>query len=233
MIMQTSMMSQLLSMPLFQGLTMDELMKLLEQVRPDFLHFEDDYIQRSGERHNRLLYILRGKVIRELPGPGNRYLFTEVLDESTFIEISSLFGRNTTLRASYRAVGEAVLLAFDKSYMFNVFGQFSIVQLNILNLYCAYAQSLLERQSLPIGDDIHTLFCHFVRSLCENPRGEKQLKMTRDDLALQLGCNRRRMSELIVSWQKAGLVNLSYSQIAIPDLKRLQNYRPPRQNTAI
>ena len=231
--MQTSMMSQLLSMPLFQGLTMDELMKLLEQVRPDFLHFEDAYIQRSGERHNRLLYILRGNVVRELSGPGGRFLFTEVLDESTFIEISSLFGRDTSLRASYRAVGEAVLLAFDKSYMFNVFGHFSIVQLNILNLYCAYSQSLLERQSMPIGDEIHTLFCHFIRSLCENPRGEKQLKMTRNDLALQLGCNRRRMSELIVSWQKAGLVDLSYSQISIPDLKRLQNYRPTHENAPL
>lgn len=227
------MMSQLLSMPLFQGLTMDELMKLLEQVRPDFLHFEDAYIQRSGERHNRLLYILRGNVVRELSGPGGRFLFTEVLDESTFIEISSLFGRDTSLRASYRAVGEAVLLAFDKSYMFNVFGHFSIVQLNILNLYCAYSQSLLERQSMPIGDEIHTLFCHFIRSLCENPRGEKQLKMTRNDLALQLGCNRRRMSELIVSWQKAGLVDLSYSQISIPDLKRLQNYRPTHENAPL
>ncbi|MBR4779020.1 MAG: Crp/Fnr family transcriptional regulator [Bacteroidaceae bacterium] len=231
--MQTSMMSQLLSMPLFQGLTMDELMKLLEQVRPDFLHFEDAYIQRSGERHNRLLYILRGNVVRELSGPGGRFLFTEVLDESTFIEISSLFGRDTSLRASYRAVGEAVLLAFDKSYMFNVFGHFSIVQLNILNLYCAYSQSLLERQSMPIGDEIHTLFCHFIRSLCENPRGEKQLKMTRNDLALQLGCNRRRMSELIVSWQKAGLVDLSYSQISIPDLIRLQNYRPTHENASL
>ena len=231
--MQTSMMSQLLSMPLFQGLTMDELMKLLEQVRPDFLHFEDAYIQRSGERHNRLLYILRGNVVRELSDPGGRFLFTEVLDESTFIEISSLFGRDTSLRASYRAVGEAVLLAFDKSYMFNVFGHFSIVQLNILNLYCAYSQSLLERQSMPIGDEIHTLFCHFIRSLCENPRGEKQLKMTRNDLALQLGCNRRRMSELIVSWQKAGLVDLSYSQISIPDLIRLQNYRPTHENASL
>ena len=231
--MQTSMMSQLLSMPLFQGLTMDELMKLLEQVRPDFLHFEDAYIQRSGERHNRLLYILRGNVVRELSGPGGRFLFTEVLDESTFIEISSLFGRDTSLRASYRAVGEAVLLAFDKSYMFNVFGHFSIVQLNILNLYCAYSQSLLERQSMPIGDEIHTLFCHFIRSLCENPRGEKQLKMTRNDLALQLGCNRRRMSELIVSWQKAGLVDLSYSHISIPDLIRLQNYRPTHENASL
>ena len=95
------------------------------------------------------------------------------------------------------------------------------------------AGQLVRAGSAAPAGNAGELFCHFVRSLCENPRGEKQLKMTRDDLALQLGCNRRRMSELIVSWQKAGLANLSYSQIAIPDLKRLQNYRPPRQNTAI
>lgn len=222
--MQTSMMSTLLSMPIFQGLTMDELMKLLAQVRPDFLHFEDSTILRQGEHHTRLLYVLRGSVVREMSATQGRYSISEVIDEQTFIEISSLFGRDTALRASYRAQGEVTLLAFDKSYMFNVFGQFSIVQLNILNLYCASTQALSERyDSPPLGEDIHARFCHFVRSQCENPRGEKQLKITRADLAEYLGCNRRRMSEIIVSWQRAGLVTISYGCITIPDLPRLMH----------
>ena len=157
--MQTSMMSTLLSMPIFQGLTMDELMKLLAQVRPDFLHFEDSTILRQGEHHTRLLYVLRGSVVREMSATQGRYSISEVIDEQTFIEISSLFGRDTALRASYRAQGEVTLLAFDKSYMFNVFGQFSIVQLNILNLYCACTQALSERyDSPPLGEDIHARF---------------------------------------------------------------------------
>ena len=219
--MQTSMMSTLLSIPLFQGLTMDQLMKLLEQVRPDFLHFEDCEILRQGERHSQLLYILSGKVLRKMNVPKGRLCISEVLEVSTFIEINNLFGRDTSLRASYHAEGEVTLLAFDKSYMFNVFGQFSIVQLNILNLLCANTQALCERQFSIIGDDILNRFCQLVRSLCENPTGEKRLEITRVDLARQLGCNRRHMSEKIVAWQRAGLVTLSYGCITIPDLNRL------------
>ena len=88
--MQTSMMSTLLSMPLFQGLTMDELMKVLAQVRPDFLHFKDSTILRQGEPHTRLLYVLRGSVVREMSATQGRYSISEVIDEQTFIEISSL-----------------------------------------------------------------------------------------------------------------------------------------------
>ena len=221
MFMQTSMMSTLLSIPLFQGLTMDELMTLLEQVRPDFLHFEDEYFLRQGERHTQLLYILNGHVIRERKESHGNYLFSEVIEEGSFIEISSLFGRDISLRASYGAKGEVTLLAFDKSYMFNVFGRFSIVQLNLLNLYCAHSQALLENHIPPLGDDIRTRFCHLVRNLCESPFGEKQLKITRVNLARLLGCNCRRMSEEITCWQRAGLVSLTYGGLDIPDLNRL------------
>ena len=216
------MMSTLLSMPLFQGLTMDELMKLLEQVRPDFLHFENCEIVHQGERHTQLLYILSGHVERLHADPQARLLFSEELEDADFIEISNLFGRDTTLHSTYRAIGEVTLLAFDKSYMFNVFGHFSIVQLNLLNLYCAQTQALRERFRPLIGDNIHTRFCNFVHSYCENPSGEKQLKITRVDLARLLGCNRRRMSEAIANWQHAGLVTLTYGGIAIHDLNRLQ-----------
>jgi len=216
------MMSTLLSIPLFQGLTKDELINLLEKVRPDFLHFQDEYILHQGDNHLQLLIILKGVVRRELAAADDTYQFRESMEESSIIEISTLFGRNTALRASYYAEGEVSLLAFDKNYLFSVFGHFDIVQLNLLNYFCAHAQTIYERQAARSAGSIKGIFCHFIRNLSESPHGEKQLHITRINLAELLGCNRRRMSEEIAQWEREGLLSLSYGNIVIPDLSRLE-----------
>jgi len=220
---ETPMMSTLLSIPLFQGLTMDELLRLLEQVRPDFLHFADsDCIARQGERHSRLLYSLQGSVVREHAVQGGRLRLTETMAEGHFIELTSLFGRDTSLRAGYRAKGDVTLLAFDKEYMFSVFGHFSIVQLNLLNLFCAQSQAALDRLNAPMrGDGLLPLFYRFVANLCETPWGEKMLDVTRVELARLMGCNRRRLSDRVAGWEARGLISIAYGRIVIPDMQRL------------
>lgn len=220
---ETPMMSTLLSIPLFQGLTMDELLRLLEQVKPDFPHYEDgDYIVRQGERHRQLLYVLSGTVVREHAVQSGSLRFTERLAAGHFIELTSLFGRDASLRASYRAEGDVALLAFDKEYMFNVFGRFSIVQLNLLNLICAQSQSAIDRLTAPLrGEGIMPQFCRFVTNLCESTWGEKQLDVTRVELARLLGCNSRRLSDEMAGWEARGLITIAYGRIIIPDMKRL------------
>lgn len=219
---ETPMMSTLLSIPLFQGLTMDELLRLLEQVRPDFPHFDDSYIARQGERHRQLLYVLSGTVVREQDIQGGSLRLSERLPAGHFIELASLFGRDTSLRASYRAEGDVALLAFDKEFMFNVFGRFSIVQLNLLNLICAQSQSALDRLTAPVrGEGILPRFCRFVANLCETTWGEKQLDVTRVELARLMGCNPRRLSDEMAGWEARGLIIIAYSRIIIPDMQRL------------
>ena len=229
------MMSTLLSTPLFQGLTMDELMKILEQVRPDFIRVSDTYILHRGEQASRLVYILSGRVWREVTAADDSFRFAEIQDVGTYIELSTLFGRDTTLRADYLAEGEVTLLAFDKKYLFSVFNHFDIVQLNLLNLlnlFCAQTQAIYDRQmpSLKAGrpaidDAMRALFCRFIRTLSEHPWGEKRLDVTRVELARLLGCSRRRMSDEIGRWERQGLVTLAYSRIIIPDLPRLEELR--------
>lgn len=214
----TSMMSTLLTTPLFQGLTTDELMQLLERVSPDFLHYCDEPIVRQGEHHTRLLYVLHGTVHRSMQLPDIPFCFTEELGEPGIIEFSSLFGRTTILPASYYAVGDVTLLAFDKTVLFNTFGHFDIIQLNLLNILCSYIQAYTRKQmSLPSGENIPQRFCRLIDNLSLKPTGAKRLDIARTTLAAVLDCNRRTMSQQLVEWEKAGLLKLSYASIEIPE----------------
>lgn len=216
----TPMMSLLLSLPLFQGLTLDQLMHILEKAPLDFINLSDGRFVRQGERHDKVSFILKGRVERVLTNQQAAYTFAETMEETDIIELCSLFGRNALYGADYWAKGEVTLLSFDKRYLFTVLNHFDIVQLNLLNLFSARSQSLQQRLLEVSGHSLIGQFCHFINKISDIPRGRKELEMTRVDLANLLDCSRRRMSEEIVSWEKKGLIEVSYGRLVIPDLRQ-------------
>lgn len=222
----TPMMSSLLGLSLFQGLTQEQLMSLLEKAVPEFITLTDEPILCRGDRHDRILIILKGTVTRSFTDSSCRCTLTEQMHEGDIIEFTSLFGRSILSRADYRAQGEVTLLAFDKKYMFTTFNRFEIIQMNMLNLYSARVQALQSKLTTNVGTSLGERFCHLVDALSDNSYGQKALIVSRVHLAELLDCSRRPMSAQIVAWQKAGLVELAYGQIIIPDLPRL------RQETA-
>lgn len=210
--------STLLSLPLFQGLTMDQMMSILEKVRIDFVSPKDEDFLHRGERQEKILFILKGDVVREMTDPSGRCVLQEHLYAPSLIEFSALFGRDVIAKASYRANGEVTLLSFDKHYMFDIFNHFKVVQMNMLNLLCARIQTLQDKLLQDRGSTIAASFLRMVNSLSESSVGEKQLIVTRVDLADMIGCSRRHMSEEIVKWEEQGLIQIAYGRIIIPDL---------------
>lgn len=217
----SSMTSTLLSLSLFQGLTREELMDILTKTRLEFVNLKDSYVLRQGDRHEQVFFIISGNVVREYKDPEGRFTFCEPVC-GDIIEASSLFGRDTTLRASYRAEGNVTLMKFDKRYLFNVFNHFAIVQLNILNSLCASTQASEEKTFISSGKNIGTSLYQFVTGLSLYHEGAKTLEITRVDLADLLGCNRRAMSDLMTQWDERGIIVIGYRQFIIPSLETLK-----------
>ena len=221
----TPMMSMLLTLPLFCGLTMEQLMSLLEKAVPEFITLTDVPILRRGERHSRLLFILQGTVTRQYTDPSGRCTLCEPLHEGDIVEFASLFGRGVLALADYYAEGEVRLLAFDKQYLFSVFNRYDIVQMNILNLCCAHADVLHAKLTTFPGDALERRFCHLVEAFSVTTHNPKRLKVPRTQLAELLGCSRRPMSERIAAWEKEGLVQTAYGEIIITNLHALMKIK--------
>ena len=217
----SSMTKRLLSLSLFQGLTTEQLMDILTKTRIEFVNVKDDYILREGQRHEQMVFVIQGTILREYREEKGLFTFFEEIG-TDIIEPESLFGRDTTLRANYWASGSVTLVVFDKRNLFNVFNHFGIVQINILNSFCATIQSLQQKEFIPSGKNIGTSFCQFVSQLSTHPLGEKKIDITRTDLAVILGCNRRAMSEMLVTLEKEGLISIGYRLLTIPDLEALR-----------
>lgn len=212
------MMSILLQLPLFQGLTLDHLLRVLEKVRPNFTHATDECFIKQGCHHDQMVYVLNGTVKREYKDKSGRFTFCEELEGPRLIEPDTMFGRVADYAASYHAVGHASMLCLDKKCLFSIFNHFDVVQLNILNLLSAQSQMQSDKVSCPISGIPIKDFYHLVWKHSLVPSGAKEIDCIRHVLAEMLGCSRRRLSDEIGQYEADGLLTTTYGGIIIPDL---------------
>lgn len=214
------MMSILLQLPLFQGLTLDHLLRVLEKVRPNFTHATGECFIKQGSHHDQMMYVLNGTVQREHKDKTGRLTFCETLQGTRLIEPDTMFGRMAEYEASYHAVGHVSMLWLDKKCLFTIFNHFDVVQLNILNLLSAQSQTQSDKVACPISGIPIKDFYSLVWKNSLVPSGAKEITCNRHVLAELLGCSRRRLSEEIVEYETKGLLATTYGGIIIPDLAR-------------
>ena len=218
----SSMTSTLLSLSLFQGLTKEELMDILSKTRIEFVGKENELVFRQGDKHEQVTFVINGTILREHTGTDGCYTFRETM-AGDIVEPASLFGRDTTFRASYRAAGSVTLMCFDKHNLFNVLNHFPIVQLNILNALCATIHTLQGKALIPSKRSIGNSFYRLMAQLSTHPDGEKTMDISRVELARLLGCSRRAMSDLMAKWDKQGLIRIGYRQFTVPRIGNLKH----------
>ena len=116
--MKGSMYDTLLELPLFQGLTKENITSIIEKVKMGFHTFEHKQnIASQGDKCNSLIFILDGNVAITSTDEKYNFRIEEEISGPYIIEPYSLFGMHTKYHASYSAINEVETLNIDKSYI--------------------------------------------------------------------------------------------------------------------
>ena len=109
--MEFTMYDTLLQLPLFQGLSKNDITDILSKVKFHFKKYETgEYIFRQGDICTEVGFLLSGTLIAETVSNNHSYMFCEALSTACVIELYSLFGIRPSFQASYRAVSEVSVL---------------------------------------------------------------------------------------------------------------------------
>ena len=216
----------LLDLPLLQGLGRADLTNILEKVK---FHF-DKYtpgqpITAQGDKCDKLIFILKGRIRSELTDKENRYALDEFIDAPHVIEPYSLFGMVTNYSSSYYADTDVSCVTIKKEYILTELNKYNIFQLNYLNIISNRAQSLHNRLLHTHVGDTREKRIHFLQQRCLNPSGEKYLHIRMEDFAILIDDTRLNVSRALNNLQDRGLVALSRGEIHIPDLEKLSKYK--------
>ncbi len=209
-------------MPLFQGLSFEHLMDIVEKVRFDFRKAaSDEVIVYQGDPCTELVYIIRGRYTSLCEAPELKLKVKEVLEGPALLEPYSLFGYDAVFTATYRAVEELQYVIIPKSYISSYLGNFEIFRLNYFNILSRRAQQLRNKARMPVGETVGKKFVHFMIRQCEKQTGAKVVSIRMLDLAVLLDETRLNISRLLNTWEAQGLLLLTRQTIEISEFERL------------
>ena len=220
--MENSMFNTLISLPLFQGMTVSDFDSLLRKIRLDFVRHEaGEQVLAAGDRCRSFAFLLGGSVLSSRTGAADRYVFHEVLEAPYLIEPYSMFGRAGAYLRSYTALDQVSVLHVDKQYVYSEIGKYNICRMNLLNMLSGRMQQADSHLWSLDEMDLRQRIVRFIKGLCDVRSGEKRLEIKMSELAVLMDATRINVSRCLNDMAQEELITLKRGEIIVPALEIL------------
>ena len=221
--MELTMFERLLHLPLFQGLSTQELSDVMAHIRLDFINYQaGDEIVTQGEPCRGLLYIISGTVASEYTDSGKRFVLQEKLPQMGLLEPYNMFGMYQKYSRTYCFDSDGSTLYVDRKTTLQRLIQHDIVKINLLNIISNRYQQTLKLLCEAPDYTIKEQIVKFISSYVAIPKGEKELRIKMTELANIIHATRLKVSQALNEMQDEGLIALQRETIIIPDFQELR-----------
>jgi len=139
---QTSMYDLLMQLPVFQGISTEQMTHILEVIPFDFRVFnKGDVICNGGDVVIGATFLLSGRVELETPIFNHRVKITQLFDAPYTFSLHHLFGADITARSTMRAAANKTgLMVLHKTDFLRIMHENEIALINVMNMLCTRAQ---------------------------------------------------------------------------------------------
>ena len=130
------MFEKLQELPLLIGLSVSELMEILENVKFEFNKYDEGTtIASQGDRCEKVIYILKGEIC--VDRRGGDMIFTENVDKTPFLlEPENLWGMKQKYTHTYSFNTEGNTCSIDKKQLNYLISNYGVMKTNLL-AWCA------------------------------------------------------------------------------------------------
>lgn len=212
----------LLNLPLFQGLSRNDLTQILEKVKFRFRNLnQGDVLQQQGTPCQNMVFLMNGEVFVKTEMKDCEMVFYESCHAPVILQPETLFGLHPVYTHSFIAKVPSTVMEIEKGIVLSDLFNYEIFRLNFFNVLCTQAQyfgSLLWRR---FPDTVENRIARFFLTHSVSPIGEKALRTRMKDLADYLSVSRIAMSRTLNQMSDEGVVHLSRGLIKVPLLEGL------------
>ncbi|MGL5920007.1 MAG: Crp/Fnr family transcriptional regulator [Bacteroidales bacterium] len=211
----------ILQLPLFQGLSRDDLTRTIEKFSFHFEKFQPgDQIIRRGETCSRMVFILTGKVRSHLKNERETIEISETIAGPNMIAINHLYGSSQSYTADYYASTDVGIMTIDKMDLFRMIQTNEIFYYNVLNTLSVRAQNGVRTLLNMSMSSPESRFAMWLVPLT-NPNTENlQLICRKTNLASILGISRPTLDTLLHGLADRGLIRSEKGVIHILDRQK-------------
>lgn len=214
---------KLLELPLFQGMSKDNLATIVSQTKFDFIKLRTgEKIAKAGDVCDPLYFLISGTLEVESRADDYNYTFLEEITAPQTIQIECVFGLTPRYTRTFRAKGVCNLISLDKSELVKLLDSFLIFRINFLNALSTQAQKNSRLPWKHCPEDLRGHITQFFASHCLYPAGKKTVIIKMARLADELNGRRLDISKVLNEMQEDGLLLLHRGRIIIPALEKLR-----------
>lgn len=228
------MFDKLQSLPLFIGLGVSDLMRIVELVDFDFNKYrEGATFAAQGDRCDRIIYVLGGEMSIERIFPNRELMVTEWTDTRPFaVELENLWGMRQVFNHSYTFTTEGSTCSIEKRSLTKLINSYDIVRTNLLSTLCNEIQRQRRELLTAYPSETEEKVLRFFARHSLLPNGRKEFRVKMRQLGNMIDENRLRVSGVLNEWEQAGLVELGRGVCRIPDIGKLHAYYETKHSQA-
>lgn len=214
----------LLALPLFLGMSRNDLQKAAGRAKFDFQKFQKgDVIVQEGERCLHLFFLITGDINVATESDDHAYRVDEDITAPEIFQIECVFGLSQRFTHTYTAKSNCSILRIAKSEIRKLSSDFDIFRINLLNLISTQSQKLNRRVQRVPPKSLEERIVRFFESHCVRPAGEKLFHIKMKRIAEELNDSRLDISRALNRLQNQGHIQLYRGRIYIPALEKLIN----------
>lgn len=224
------MFEQLLSLPLFSGVSHARLAQIVGESKFHFLKYpENETIITAAEPCEHITFLLSGSVRIVTENQSGRFAIGQTLTGPAVISPDFLFGRFTNYPSTVKAIDSASILKISKADYINILMSDQVFVLNYLNMLSVNAQKSVKGLLSLSDGTLDERLAYWVIALTQPGSTDIRMLCRKRDLCTIFGVPRQIFDATLEGMKDHGLI-LSYDNTQIifnqrPDLISLLSKR--------
>lgn len=218
-----SMFDTIMNLPLFQGITREQLSLFLEKTQLSFLNYNaTDTILKYGDPIDQVLCVISGeiKVCHKLTHDGSLTLF-QTIPAQTVIAPQRLYGLKRTAAATVTANSDCCIMAFSKQQYQSLLQKHPIFLINYLNYLSLRAQK--NDVILPHfpGGNLASHLSRIIAAYVDHQANRVEFTASLEALSRLTNLDSNTLKAQIITLQAADAIEFNNDSIIIKDYDAL------------
>ncbi len=232
--MEQTMYETLLQLPLFQGIGINDLTKILDKVRFHFTKYRaGQKIFAKGDNSKNFVFIISGTFTMQSDFYVDeaKISYCELMNAPYLLEPFSLYGLHQTYLFSYTARTNVCAIIIEKTYLYSELINYPTFRINFINMLSNGNQRMYDKWGKIPHGNVRNKLIDFLLLVATVPTGEKFVKAKMEDLAYVLNTTRLKLSKVLNELKEENVIDLLRMGFRVPALEALKREPDPDAHT--
>lgn len=200
----------LLSLPLFNGASIQKIQQVVGKHKFHFLKYADgEQFITAGAPCTHIRFVISGQVRSRIESDDGRIRVSQTLSAPNVIAPEFFFGLTTSYPCSVRAVGTAGIVDIEKSEYLKIIESDHVFLFNFLNLLSVDAQQSLHGVMCLTSGDLRKRIAYWILALTQRGGSEIEMECRQRDLYTVFGVPRQSLIAALTDMRLEGAITFS------------------------